>query len=100
MTIKEKRKRKREKVDEKRRGGEGKKREREDEQDRERRKVRQTSREKGEKRDYTRHQQQPLKFTCPSSLGLCLLHHFIKLFSGQCVSKLLHGGNFSGCHPF
>ena len=45
------------------------------------------------------HQQHPHKFKRPSSLCLCLLHHFLELFPGQCACELLHGGNFSGCHP-
>ena len=70
----------------------------EDEDYRERREVRQTSRGGRGKRDYTKHQQQPLKFSCLSSLCLCFLHDCLELFAGQCACKLLHGGNFSGCH--
>ena len=54
---------------------------------------------KRRKSNYTEHQQHPLKFKCPSSLCLCLLHHFLELFPRQCACELLHGGNFSGCCP-
>ena len=80
-------------------GGGGIERERrEDEDYRERREVKQASRGGRGKRDYTKHQQQPLKFTCLSSLCLCFLHDCLELFTGQCTCKILHGGNFSGCH--
>ena len=47
-------------------GREYKRERREDEDYRERREVKQISRGRRGKRDYTKHQQQPLKFTCLS----------------------------------